>query len=91
MLYRGLLNEVKDLENYKNLRSMNTVGYKELFLYLENKISFNDAVNEIKKNSRRFAKRQVTWLRNKEDIKWIENNIIIDDFMNLINSDSLKH
>ena len=91
MLYKGLLNEVKDLENYKNLRSMNTVGYKELFLYLENKISFNDAVNEIKKNSRRFAKRQVTWLRNKEDIKWIENNIIIDDFMNLINSDSLKH
>jgi tRNA dimethylallyltransferase len=91
MLYKGLLSEVKDLENYKNLRSMNTVGYKELFLYLENKISFNDAVNEIKKNSRRFAKRQVTWLRNKEDIKWIENNIIIDDFMNLINSDSLKH
>lgn len=91
MLHRGLLNEVKSLVKFKNLRSMNTVGYKELFYYLENKTSFNDAVIEIKKNSRRFAKKQMTWLRNKKDIKWIKNNIEIDDFMNLINSNSLKH
>ncbi|MDA9622198.1 tRNA (adenosine(37)-N6)-dimethylallyltransferase MiaA [Flavobacteriaceae bacterium] len=91
MLHRGLLNEVKSLVKFKNLRSMNTVGYKELFLYLENKTSFDDAVIEIKKNSRRFAKKQMTWLRNKKDIKWIKNNIEIDDFMNLINSNSLKH
>ncbi|MDA7812980.1 tRNA (adenosine(37)-N6)-dimethylallyltransferase MiaA, partial [Flavobacteriaceae bacterium] len=91
MLHKGLLNEVKSLVKFKNLRSMNTVGYKELFLYLENKTSFDDAVIEIKKNSRRFAKKQMTWLRNKKDIKWIKNNIEIDDFMNLINSNSLKH
>ncbi|MDB9853039.1 tRNA (adenosine(37)-N6)-dimethylallyltransferase MiaA [Flavobacteriaceae bacterium] len=91
MLHRGLLNEVKSLVKFKNLRSMNTVGYKELFHYLENKTSFDDAVIEIKKNSRRFAKKQMTWLRNKKDIKWIKNNIEIDDFMNLINSNSLKH
>lgn len=91
MLHRGLLNEVKSLVKFKNLRSMNTVGYKELFLYLENKTSFDDAVIEIKKNSRRFAKKQMTWLSNKKDIKWIKNNIEIDDFMNLINSNSLKH
>ena len=91
MLHKGLLNEVKGLVKFKNLRSMNTVGYKELFLYLENKTSFDDAVIEIKKNSRRFAKKQMTWLRNKKDIKWIKNNIEIDDFMNLINSNSLKH
>ena len=91
MLHRGLLNEVKSLVKFKNLRSMNTVGYKELFHYLENKTSFDDAVIEIKKNTRRFAKKQMTWLRNKKDIKWIKNNIEIDDFMNLINSNSLKH
>ena len=91
MLHRGLLNEVKSLVKFKNLRSMNTVGYKELFHYLENKTSFDNAVIEIKKNSRRFAKKQMTWLRNKKDIKWIKNNIEIDDFMNLINSNSLKH
>lgn len=91
MLHKGLLNEVKGLVKFKNLRSMNTVGYKELFLYLENKTSFDDAVNEIKKNSRRFAKKQMTWLRNKKDIKWIKNNIEIDNFINLINSNSLKH
>ncbi|MDB4148200.1 tRNA (adenosine(37)-N6)-dimethylallyltransferase MiaA [Flavobacteriaceae bacterium] len=91
MLHRGLLNEVKSLVKFKNLRSMNTVAYKELFHYLENKTSFDDAVIEIKKNSRRFAKKQMTWLRNKKDIKWIKNNIEIDDFMNLINSNSLKH
>ena len=91
MLHKGLLKEVKSLVKFKNLRSLNTVGYKELFLYLENKTSFDDAVIEIKKNSRRFAKKQMTWLRNKKDIKWIKNNIEIDDFMNLINSNSLKH
>ena len=50
MLHRGLLNEVKSLVKFKNLRSMNTVGYKELFHYLENKTSFDDALIEIKKN-----------------------------------------
>ena len=91
MLHKGLLNEVKGLMKFKNLRSMNTVGYKELFRYLENKTSFDEAVNEIKKNSRRFAKKQMTWLKNKKDIKWIKNNIEIDNFINLINSNSLKH
>ena len=69
MMNKGLLNEVKDLIDYKNLRAMNTVGYKELFLYLDNKISLKNAIIEIKKNSRRFAKRQMTWLRKKDDIK----------------------
>ena len=85
MINKGLLNEVKDLIDYKNLRSMNTVGYKELFLYLDNKVSLRNAVNEIKKNSRRFAKRQMTWLRKKDDIKWIEKNISIENFLSLMN------
>jgi tRNA dimethylallyltransferase len=85
MINKGLLNEVKDLIDYKNLRPMNTVGYKELFLYLDNKVSLKNAVNEIKKNSRRFAKRQMTWLRKKDDIKWIEKNISIENFLSLMN------
>ena len=85
MINKGLLNEVKDLIDYKNLRPMNTVGYKELFLYLENKTTIERSVEEIKKNSRRFAKRQMTWLRKKDDIKWIEKNISIENFLSLMN------
>lgn len=85
MMNKGLLNEVKDLIDYKNLRAMNTVGYKELFLYLDNKISLKNAIIEIKKNSRRFAKRQMTWLRKKDDIKWIQKDISIENFISLMN------
>tara|TARA_Y100000385_G_scaffold176366_1_gene182260 strand:+ start:1350 stop:2243 length:894 start_codon:yes stop_codon:yes gene_type:complete len=85
MMNNGLLSEVKGLLEYKNLRSLNTVGYKELFLFLENKISLEFAINEIKKNSRRYAKKQMTWLRKKEDVIWIKNNINIDYFLKIIN------
>ena len=85
MMNNGLLSEVKGLLEYKKLRSLNTVGYKELFLFLENKIYLEFAINEIKKNSRRYAKKQMTWLRKKEDVIWIENNINIDYFLKIIN------
>ena len=85
MINNDLLNEVQNLFKYKDLRSLNSVGYKELFLFLEKKISFDNAINEIKKNSRRFAKRQMTWLRGKEGINWIDNNIEIEDFLKIIN------
>ena len=91
MINKGLLNEVKDLFKYKDLRSLNTVGYKELFLFLENKISLEIAINEIKKNSRRYAKRQMTWLRKKKDIVWIENNINSDDLLKIIHQSNLKY
>jgi len=74
MIDDGLLEEVKTLINYKKLNTLNTLGYKELFLFLEGKITFNDSVDEIKKNSRRFAKRQITWLKGKKDILWITND-----------------
>ncbi len=51
---------------------MNTVGYKELFKYLENQWDLETAVSEIKKNTRRFAKRQFTWFRKNENINWFE-------------------
>ena len=54
---------------------MNTIGYKELFLFIEKKLTFEQSIEEIKKNSRRFAKRQITWLKRKEDIIWVNNDV----------------
>lgn len=70
MMDSGLLDEVKSLYKFKNLNSLQTVGYRELFDYLDGKISLNFAVEEIKKNTRRYAKRQLTWYRKDEKVKW---------------------
>ena len=85
MIKNGLEEEVRDLLDHKNLNALNTVGYKEFFRYIEGEITLLAAIEEIKKNSRRFAKRQMTWLRGKEDINWIDNNIKIEDFLKIIN------
>ena len=79
MIDDGLLKEVKTLVNYKKLNALKTVGYKELFLFLEKKITFKQSIEEIKKNSRRFAKRQITWLKRKENIIWINNDVNPED------------
>ena len=70
MMNSGLLDEVKSLYKFKELNSLQTVGYRELFDYLDEKISLDFAVEEIKKNTRRYAKRQLTWYRKDENIKW---------------------
>ena len=71
MLRNGLLDEVRSLEEYKALNALQTVGYRELFRYLEGEFDLDTAIAEIKKNTRRFAKRQLTWLRKKEGIIWV--------------------
>ncbi|MFH4968854.1 tRNA (adenosine(37)-N6)-dimethylallyltransferase MiaA [Gaetbulibacter sp. M240] len=70
MMDEGLLDEVKGLEKYKTENALNTVGYKELFLYLKGEWDLETAVSEIKKNSRRFAKRQLTWFKKNEATLW---------------------
>lgn len=70
MMNEGLLAEAKDLFPYKNLNALQTVGYRELFSYFEGEISFEFAIEEIKKNTRRFAKRQLTWFKRNEETKW---------------------
>ena len=76
MIEKGLLDEVKKLYDYKGLGTLNTVGYKELFKYLDNDLSFRESVDEIKKNTRRFAKRQLTWLRNSKGKKyWYDSEV----------------
>jgi tRNA dimethylallyltransferase len=71
MIEKGLVEEAKELYPYKSLNSLNTVGYKELFEYFDNKISLEKAIENIKTNTRRFAKRQLTWFLKDKEIRWI--------------------
>ena len=72
MIAEGLVNEVKNLYPYQDLNTLNTVGYKEIFNYLDQEIDLNFAISEIKKNTRRFAKRQLTWFRKDPMITWFD-------------------
>lgn len=74
MIADGLLEEVISLTSFKKYNALNTVGYSELFDYLEGKLSFDEAISAIKQNTRRFAKRQLTWFRRDEEIDWFEPN-----------------
>ena len=80
MLADGLINEVKGFYD-KNIRSrvlLGAIGYKELYQYFDGVITYDKAIELIKRNSRRYAKRQYTFMRNQFDIKWF--NVNIDDF-----------
>ncbi|MFJ1329343.1 tRNA (adenosine(37)-N6)-dimethylallyltransferase MiaA [Capnocytophaga canimorsus] len=72
MLELGLLCEVQRLLPYKNLNALQTVGYKELFVFFQGKFSLDFAIAEMKKNTRRFAKRQYTWFQKNDKIHWID-------------------
>ncbi len=72
MVKQGLLEEVKGLYPYRHLNALNTVGYKELFQHYDGKISLEQAIENIKTSSRRYAKRQLTWFRKDENIEWFE-------------------
>jgi tRNA dimethylallyltransferase len=74
MIADGLLEEVISLTSFKKYNALNTVGYSELFDYLEGKCSFEEAIIAIKQNTRRFAKRQLTWFRRDKEINWFEPN-----------------
>ena len=74
MFSQGLVNEVKGLIDFKNYNALKTLGYKELFQFIENKCTLNESIEEIKKNTRRYAKRQITWLKSKNDITYINSS-----------------
>ncbi len=86
MIKNGLLDEVKALLPFKHLNALNTVGYKELFDYFEGNITLEFAISEIKKNTRRFAKRQLTWFRKDESIIWFDYETDIEKIFKSINS-----
>jgi tRNA dimethylallyltransferase len=81
MIENGLINEVKKLIDYKHLNALQTVGYKELFNYFDGIWDLDFAIAEIKKNTRRFAKRQLTWFKKTEDIIWVDYK---DDIKSII-------
>ncbi|WP_335871755.1 tRNA (adenosine(37)-N6)-dimethylallyltransferase MiaA [Bacillus sp. 2205SS5-2] len=74
MMQQGLLQEVKKLydEGIRNVQSIQAIGYKELYDYFDGKCSLEEAVSLLKQNSRRYAKRQLTWFRNKMDVHWFD-------------------
>lgn len=72
MMDAGLLEEAKSVYPYRHLNSLNTVGYKELFLYLDGECSLEEAVDLIQRNSRKYARKQLTWFRRDQDIAWFE-------------------
>ena len=76
MIAGGLIDEVKKLQDrgyhYQKNNSLNTVGVREIFDYLEGKISLDEAIDLIKRNTRRYAKRQITWFRRDENIEWLD-------------------
>lgn len=84
MMEKGLLEEAKGLERYKGLTALNTVGYSELFKYFDGEWDLNFAVSEIKKNSRRYAKRQLTWYRKADDIHYLQLGYSQQDFDDLV-------
>ncbi|MFV9551280.1 tRNA (adenosine(37)-N6)-dimethylallyltransferase MiaA [Algibacter sp. PT7-4] len=86
MLQEGLLDEVKQLINHKKLNALNTVGYKELFNYFDGIWELDFAISEIKKNTRRFAKRQLTWFKKQEDTMWFNYNTPIQSIIKQINT-----
>ena len=78
MMQEGLLDEVAALLPYRNLNALQTVGYQELFPYLDGETDLETAVALIKRNTRRFAKRQLTWYRKNPEIRWIPHDAPIE-------------
>jgi len=72
MMAAGLLEEVERLLPYKDLNALQTVGYAEMFDHLEGKISLQDAAELVRKNTRQYAKRQMTWFKKDKDIHWMD-------------------
>jgi tRNA dimethylallyltransferase len=87
MMNEGLLDEVKVLLSKQHLNALNTVGYKELFKFLNEEWTLDFAVSEIKKHTRRFAKRQITWFKRDQNTKWFDNKSNLDDIIKVIDNE----
>ncbi len=85
MMKDGLLEEAKSLINKRSVNALNTVGYKEIFDYLDGRWSLEEAVERIKGNTRRYARKQLTWYKRDEDMRWFHP----DDIQEILNY--LKH
>ena len=87
MMEAGLLKEAAELISYKDLKALQTVGYQELFKYITGQWDLDTAIEEIKKNTRRYAKRQLTWLRKNDAILWIDHKEEIHELIAKIDTE----
>ena len=86
MIDNGLLDEAKELYAHKHLNALNTVGYKELMMYFDGEWNLPFAISEIKKNTRRFAKSQVTWFKRNANTTWFDYNYSLNSIIEFINT-----
>lgn len=85
MIEEGLIDEVKSVYEHKNLNSLNTVGYKEIIKYLDGEWDLQFAIEKIKQNSRIYSRKQMTWFKRDEEIKWFHPDNV-KEIMEYINS-----
>lgn len=90
MIKDGLLDEAKKVFPNKHLNALQTVGYRELFDYFDGKTSLEFAIEEIKKNTRRFAKRQLTWFKRTENVMWFDFETDVNEIATFIQSKTKK-
>ncbi len=90
MMEKGLLKEVQSLLPYRDLTALQTVGYTELFKHLDGQWTLDFALDEVRKNSRRFAKRQLTWYRKEEDIQWVNYENSLQESLSLLRNHNIK-
>ena len=81
MMQNGLAAEVANLVSFKNLNALQTVGYKELFDYFDGKLSLPEAIEKIKTNTRHYAKRQMTWFKKDEHLRWFSPATLVDELI----------
>ena len=74
MMKQGLVEEAKSVLPYRNEKALNTIGYKEMFRYFDNEITLEEAVRQIQSNSREYARKQLTWYKKDESMKWFHPN-----------------
>jgi len=84
MIIDGLVDEVKSLEKFRSTNALKTVGYREIFDYLDGSVSLEQAIEQIKTNTRRYAKRQITWFSRDKEMPWFnpEQKDQIIDYIN---------
>lgn len=90
MVKNGLVEEVQSLIPFKDNLALRTVGYSELFNYFNENWTLDFAIEEIKKNSRRFAKRQLTWYRKEDNINWVNFENSVEESLSLLNTLNIK-
>jgi tRNA dimethylallyltransferase len=93
MIEHGMIDEAKRVLPYKHCNALNTVGYKELFEYFEGALSLDEAIAKIKSNTRRYARKQLTWYKRDASVTWFEpsqNKQIIQHILNEMQTDTAK-